>query len=408
MNKKSKILIVTVGTVVVLAIVAFFMLKASPKDGFNFETAVLTTGKVSTSVTATGTIEPMTEVEVGTQVSGKISKIYVDYNSVVKAGDVLAEIDKTNLQTEYNTQMQAVQSSKVEFDYQEKNFQRSEELYKKNLISETDYETAKYSYEKAKSSYKQNISNLDKTKTNLGYATIYSPIDGVVLSREVEEGQTVAASFSTPTMFVIARDLTKMQVVANVDEADIGNVKQNQRVSFTVDAYPEDVFEGTVSQVRLNPTTTSNVVTYQVIVNAPNPDLKLKPGLTANITIFTIEKNNVQVLSNQALNFKPDTTMLALNGFSTKNINGVLPASNTKYVWIIREKTLIKTTVTTGETDGINTEILSGLNTNDTVVLSMKEISAGQPAAAAGGESSPFMPKRPGSEKKQTTTSTNK
>lgn len=406
MNKKSKILIVTVGTVVVLAIVAFLLLKASPKDGFNFETAVLTTGKVSTSVTATGTIEPMTEVEVGTQVSGKISKIYVDYNSVVKAGDVLAEIDKTNLQTEYNTQMQAVQSSKVEYDYQEKNYQRSEELYKKSLISETDYETAKYSYEKARSLYKQNASNLDKTKTNLGYATIYSPIDGVVLSREVEEGQTVAASFSTPTMFVIARDLTKMQVVANVDEADIGNVKQNQRVSFTVDAYPEDVFEGTVTQVRLNPTTTANVVTYQVIVNAPNPDLKLKPGLTANITIYTIEKSGVQVLANQAFNFKPDSAILAHNGFSV--VNNGMSASDAKQVWIKKGKTLIKTTINTGDTDGINTEIISGLNTNDTVVLSMKEISAEQSPAASGGESSPFMPKRPGSEKKQTTTTTNK
>jgi HlyD family secretion protein len=404
MNKKSKKIIMAVAGVAVIAIAAHFLLKASPKDGFNFETAVLTTGKVSTSVTATGTIEPMTEVEVGTQVSGKISKIYVDYNSVVKAGDVLAEIDKTNLQTEYNTQMQAVQSSKVEFDYQEKNFQRSEELYKKNLISETDYETAKYSYEKAKSSYKQNVSNLDKTKTNLGYATIYSPIDGVVLSREVEEGQTVAASFSTPTMFVIARDLTKMQVVANVDEADIGNVKQNQRVSFTVDAYPEDVFEGTVSQVRLNPTTTSNVVTYQVIVNAPNPDLKLKPGLTANITIYTVEKNGIQVLSNQAFNFKPDSTILAHNGFEIVNKTSEISVFGAKYVWILRGKTLIKTTATTGETDGINTEVLSGLNTNDTVVLSMKEILNEQSQAASGGESSPFMPKRPGSEKKQTTT----
>jgi HlyD family secretion protein len=407
MNKKSKIIIMAVAGVAVIAIAAHFLLKASPKDAFDLETVTLTTGKISTSVTATGTIEPITEVEVGTQVSGKIAKIYVDYNSVVKAGEILAEIDKTNLQTEYNTQMLAVQSSKVEYDYQKKNFQRSKELHEKNLISETDYETAKYSYEKAESSYKQNVSNLDKTKTNLGYATIYSPIDGVVLSRAVEEGQTVAASFSTPTMFVIAKDLTKMQVVANVDEADIGSVKEGQHVTFTVDAYPEDIFSGTVTQVRLNPTTTSNVVTYEVIVNAPNPDLKLKPGLTANITIFTIEKNGIQVLSNQALNFKPDTTVLAHNGFSIKNINEGIPTPDAKYVWIKRGKTLIKTTVTTGDTDGINTEILSGLNANDTIVLSMKEISAGQASTAASGES-PFMPKRPGSEKKQTTTPTTK
>ncbi|MBP1637364.1 MAG: efflux transporter, family, subunit [Bacteroidetes bacterium] len=402
MNKKSKIIVITVLSVAVLAIAAHFLLKASPKDAFNLETATLTTGKVSTSVTATGTIEPITEVEVGTQVSGKVSKIYVDYNSVVKAGQILAEIDKTNLQTEYNTQLLSVQSTKVEYDYQKKNFQRSKELHEKNLISDTDYETAKYSYEKAESSYKQNVSNLNKTKTNLGYATIYSPIDGVVLSREVEEGQTVAASFSTPTMFVIARDLTKMQVVANVDEADIGDVKQGQRVSFTVDAYPEDVFEGTVTQVRLNPTTSSNVVTYQVIVNAPNPALKLKPGLTANITIYTMEKNGIQIVSNQALSFSPDTVVLAHNGFKVETKNNETTTPDAKYVWIQKGKTLVKTAIITGDTDGINTEILSGLNENDTIVLAMKEISAGQ--TATSGETSPFMPKRPGSEKKENST----
>lgn len=404
MNKKTKIIIIAVASLAVIAVAAHFLLKASPKDIFNLETASLNTGKVSTSVTATGTIEPVTEVTVGTQVSGKVSKIYVDYNSVVKAGQVLAEIDKTNLQTEYNTQLLSVQSSKVEYDYQKKNFQRSKELHEKNLISDTDFETAKYSYEKAESSYKQNVSNLNKAKTNLGYATIYSPIDGVVLSREVEEGQTVAASFSTPTMFVIARDLTKMQVVANVDEADIGNVKQSQRVSFTVDAYPEDVFDGTITQVRLNPTTTSNVVTYQVIVNAPNPALKLKPGLTANINIFTMEKNSIQVISNQALNFKPDTVVLAHNGFKTETNKNETITPDAKYVWIQKGKTLVKTAIVTGDTDGINTEVLSGLSEKDAVVLAMKAISDSQASGATSGESSPFMPKRPSSEKKEDTT----
>jgi HlyD family secretion protein len=303
-------------------------------------TTTLSDEKISSSVTATGTIEPITEVTVGTQVSGKVAKIYVDYNSVVKKGQVLAEIDKTTLQTEYNTQLLAVQSSKVEYDYQKKNFNRAKELHLKNLISDTDYETAKYSYEKAESAYKQNVSSLDKAKTNLGYATIYSPIDGVVLSRAVEEGQTVAASFSTPTMFVIARDLTKMQVVANVDEADIGNISVKQRVTFTVDAYPNDVFDGTITQVRLNPTTTSNVVTYQVIVNAPNPELKLKPGLTANITIFTLEKEGVQALPNKALNFKPDTTSLSHNGFKLSEDALQKPASNQKVVWIQKDNAL--------------------------------------------------------------------
>ena len=398
--KKNKIIIITVATVIVGAVAAHFLLKSSPKDAFHLMTTTLSDEKISSSVTATGTIEPITEVTVGTQVSGKVAKIFVDYNSVVKKGQVLAEIDKTTLQTEYNTQLLAVQSSKVEYDYQKKNYNRAKELHLKNLISDTDYETAKYSYEKAESAYKQNVSSLDKAKTNLGYATIYSPIDGVVLSRAVEEGQTVAASFSTPTMFVIARDLTKMQVVANVDEADIGNISVKQRVTFTVDAYPNDVFDGTITQVRLNPTTTSNVVTYQVIVNAPNPELKLKPGLTANITIFTLEKEGVQALPNKALNFKPDTTSLSHNGFKLSEDALQKPASNQKVVWIQKDKTIVKKIITIGETDGIHTEVISGLSKDDKVVTEMKEITDSSTPASAG-ESSPFMPKRPGSEKKQ-------
>ncbi len=402
MNKRTKIIIIASTSIIVILGVAYFLLKSAPKDGFNLETTSLETGKIESTITATGTIEPIIEVEVGTQVSGKIAKIYVDYNSTVKKGEVLAEIDKTNLQTEYNTQLLAVQSAKVEFDYQKKNYDRAKDLHGKQLISDTDFETAKYSYEKAESTYKQNVSNLDKAKTNLSYATIYSPIDGVVLSREVEEGQTVAASFSTPTMFIIAQDLTKMQVVANVDEADIGTVRVNQRVSFTVDAYPLDVFEGIITQVRLNPTTTSNVVTYQVIVNAPNPELKLKPGLTANISVFTLEKSNIPVLPNKALNFKPDTLSLSHNGFTVQNKVSRLLSSNEKTVWIEQGKTLIKTNISIGETDGINTEILSGLSQNDKVVLDMKELATGETPAPTT-ETSPFMPKRPGSEKRQNT-----
>jgi len=398
MNKK-KIIIIATASVIVLAIAAFFLFKSSPKDSIHLETTSLTTGKISSSITATGTLEAIIEVTVGTQVSGKISKIYVDYNSVVKKGEVLAEIDKTSLQIEYNTQALTVQSSKVEYEYQMKNYERAKDLHGKNLISETDFETVKYAYEKAQSTYKQNMSNLERAKTNLNYCTIYSPIDGVILSRAVEEGQTVAASFSTPTMFIIAQDLTKMQVVANVDEADIGNVKVNQRVSFTVDAYPTDVFEGKVTQVRLNPTTSSNVVTYEVIVNAPNPDLKLKPGLTANIIVYTLEKNDIQILPNKALNFIPDTISLTQNGFMLESGSSKATASHQKNIWIQKRRTLEKATVIIGETDGINTEILSGLNENERVILEMKQLTAGE--RPAGTETSPFMPQRPGSEKKK-------
>ena len=402
MNKKNIIIIGAV-TLVVIIVAALFFLKSSPKDGLKLETATIKVGKLSTSVTATGTIEPITSVTVGTQVSGKVAKIYVDYNSVVKKGQVLAEIDRTTLETEYKTQELGVKSAKVQYDYQKKNYERQRQLHDQKLISETDYETAKYNYETAESAYQQNISNLQKAKTNLDYATIYSPIDGVVLSRAVEEGQTVAASFSTPTLFTIARDLTKMQVVANVDEADIGNVSNGQRVTFTVDAYPNDVFDGTVTQVRLNPTTTSNVVTYQVIVNAPNPKLKLKPGLTANITIYTMEKENVKTLANKALNFKPDTFSLAKAGYTIEDKAGRTDETK-KAVWVKKGKNLEKINITVGETDGINTEIISGLTPDEEVVTEMSEMTKADSKTLGSTESSPFMPKRPGANNQKKTT----
>ena len=393
--KKNRIIIIGAVSIILIIVCIKCVFVPGSKEKVKIETVRVSANKISATVTATGTIQPITEVTVGTQVSGKVAKIYVDYNSAVKKGQVLAEIDKTNLQTAYNTQQLGVQSSKVEYDYQKKNYGRARELHEQNLISETDYETAKYSFEKAESAYKQNLSNLDKAKTDLGYATIYSPIDGVVLSRAVEEGQTVAASFSTPTMFIIARDLTKMQVVANVDEADIGNVKVNQHVTFTVDAYTDDTFEGTITQVRLNPTTTSNVVTYQVIVNAPNPDFKLKPGLTANITIYTLEKDNVKTVPNKALSFKPDTASLHQNGFTIENVISKKEFKpNEKAIWVQSGKTLKKKLIEIGQSDASNTEVISGLTESDSIVTDVTELVAG--ALSANKESSPFMPKRPG------------
>ncbi len=400
--KKKKIIIYSAIGLVVLAFGLHFFLKASPKDGFRLETTKLSTNKISTSVTATGTIEPITEVEVGTQVSGIISKIYVDFNSVVKRGQILAELDKTTLESTYKSEELQMQASKTQYEYQKKNYDRAKELHDQNLISDTDYETALYNYQTAESTYQMNLSNLSRAKTNLGYATIFSPIDGVVLSRAVEEGQTVAASFSTPTLFTIANDLTKMQVVANVDEADIGNVQVGQRVTFTVDAYPNDVFDGEVTQVRLKATTTSNVVTYEVIVNAPNPTLKLKPGLTANITIFTLEKNDVQTIPNKALNFKPDTETMKEKGFTVqdnldiyRNLN-----ENEKVIWEENGKNISNKRIKIGETDGINTEIISGVTNKDLIVLDVKTLDS-EEFARDSSSSSPFMPKRPGSGKQQ-------
>ncbi|MDO5570409.1 MAG: efflux RND transporter periplasmic adaptor subunit [Bacteroidales bacterium] len=374
-----KKLFIAIG-IVLLGVIAWFFLKKSPAPKQKIETASVERTDMSRLVTATGTLEPIINVEVGTQVSGIISKIYVDYNSNVKKGEILAELDRTTLESELASQTSAMKGAKVEYEYQEKNFARMKELHQKQMISDTEYETALYSFEKARNSYDKSKSDMVKSKTNLGYATIYSPIDGVVISRAVDEGQTVAASFSTPTLFTIANDLTKMQVIANVDEADIGEVEVGQNVSFEVDAFPNDVFQGEVTQVRLEATTTSNVVTYEVVINAPNPDLKLKPGLTANVTIMTLEKNNVLSVPSKALKYKADAS------------------SNEKAVWVLRNGIEEKVSVKTGYDDRINTEIIEGLKEGDKVITgsSLESTADNSPQ---GESSSPFMPTPPGKKK---------
>jgi HlyD family secretion protein len=279
------------------------------KISFTYTEVEVTRQDITTSVTATGTIEPVTSVDVGTQVSGIVSKLYVDYNSIVKAGDVIAELDRTNLLSELSSAQANLKSAQSELEYQQTNHDRYKTLYDKGLISANDYEQARLTYIRAQQTVTTQKENVKKAQTNLGYATITSPIDGVVLSKEVEEGQTVASSFNTPTLFTIAQDLTDMRVIADVDEADIGEVKEGQRVSFTVDAFPDDVFQGTVTQVRQQATTESNVVTYEVVISAPNADLKLKPGLTANITIYTLERSGVMSVPAGALRFTPEPSV---------------------------------------------------------------------------------------------------
>ena len=325
--------IVTIIIAIAVIVGAFFFFRSGDKKVTTYETVELKKGSINNTVTATGTIEPITKVDVGTQVSGTISHIYVDYNSVVTKGQLLAELDRKLLEAELKSEMANLKSSKSEFEYQDKNFKRLHQLHEKNLISETEYEEALYQYEKAQQAYEKAQATLVKAQSNLDYATIYSPIDGVVLSREVEEGQTVAASFETPTMFTIANDLIKMQVIADVDEADIGQVLEGQRVTFTVDAFPDDTFEGDVTQVRLNPTTESNVVTYEVVIDAPNPELKLKPGLTANITVYTMEKNDILLAPLKAFRFTPETDpenpQTTLAPQTGKGEKGTDPAANT-------------------------------------------------------------------------------
>lgn len=277
---KKKLIMGGVAVILIAGGVFLFTGKSS-KGGIKLETAKVGRSTITNTVTATGTVEPVTEVEVGTQVSGIIDKLYADYNDVVKAGQLIAEMDKINLQAELRSAEAQLASCKTEFEYQQKNYARSKVLHEKQLISDTDYETATYNYEKARAAYDQSQASMVKVNRNLEYATITSPIDGVVINRAVEEGQTVAAGFETPTLFTIAADLTKMQVIADVDEADIGNVEEGQRVSFTVDAYPNDQFEGVVRQIRLgdsestssasSSTSSSTVVTYEVVITADNP-----------------------------------------------------------------------------------------------------------------------------------------
>lgn len=347
--------------IVIVAVAAWAMSGGKKEEDINFKEEKVALKTLQNSVTATGTIEAVTSVTVGTQVSGIVNKLYVDYNSQVKKGQVIAELDKTNLLSELNTAKANLASAQSSLNYQAANMERYKTLYKKGLVSADEYENALLTYRQAKEQVASSKENVQRAQTNLGYATITSPIDGTVISKSVEEGQTVAASFNTPELFTIAKDLTNMQVVANVDEADIGNVKEGDRVTFTVDAYPDDTFEGTVKQVRLEATTTNNVVTYEVVISAPNADLKLKPGLTANVTIYTQERSGVLAVANKALRFTPTKETVG------KDMK-IVDCKGKNKVWTLNGKTLTAHPVTIGQTDGINTEITKGLKQGDKIV----------------------------------------
>ena len=271
-------------------------------------------------------------------------------------------------------------------------------LYEKKLVSDAEYDEAFYLYEKARNAYEQSQAAIVKVKRNLGYATITSPIDGVVISRAVEEGQTVAAGFETPTLFTIANDLTQMRVIADVDEADIGQVADGQRVEFSVDAYPDDTFEGTVEQVRLEATTESSVVTYEVVITAHNPDLKLKPGLTANVTIFTLKKENALAIPTKALRFIPDAEQLSPLGITFQAAaETTMPGK--RQVWVKSGNELQPRWVTTGAASGDKTEIVEGLSDGEVIAVDMV-LQGGKPTAPQG-ERSPFMPSPPDKDKKK-------
>ena len=382
---KNKKLWIGIGAVVLVILVIWLMSGGKKEQTVEFETAKVEKQNISTSITATGTIEPVTSVTVGTQVSGIVSKLYVDYNSVVKKGQVIAELDKTNLISELNRAKADLTSAQSTLNYETANFNRYQTLFDKGLVSANDYESARLSYDKARQSVASSRESVQKAQTNLGYATITSPIDGVVLSKSVEEGQTVAASFNTPELFTIAQDLTDMRVIADIDEADIGGVQEGQRVTFTVDAFPDDKFEGQVTQVRQQATTSSNVVTYEVVISAPNKDLKLKPGLTANVTIFTLEKNDVLAAPAKALRFMPNEALLS-KGQQIEDVE----AKNK--VWTLEGNIFKAHAVETGTTNGMLTEIVSGISAGTEVLVDFK-LSGGEMEEAGQQASNPFMPR---------------
>ena len=382
LNKKSAIILA-----IALSSIALFAIFGGKKDKneISFETEKAVVTDIQTSITATGTIEPVTSVTVGTQVSGIVSKLFVDYNSEVKKGQVIAELDKTNLMSQLNTARANLSSAQSSLNYQAANYKRYKTLFDKGLVSADEYETAQLSYRQSKEQVASAREEVQRAQTNLGYATITSPIDGIVLSKSVEEGQTVAASFSTPELFKIAQDLTNMQVVADIDEADIGGVKEGQRVTFTVDAFPDDTFEGKVTQVRQEPTTESNVVTYEVIISAPNKDLKLKPGLTANVTIFTLEKNQVVAIPSKALRFAPNDAILQ-EGETIEDCEGK------NKVWTKQGSVFKAYAVEVGITNGVLTEITKGLKVGTEILTDFK-LNNGDAAESEEQNTNPFMPK---------------
>jgi HlyD family secretion protein len=409
----------------IIAAFMFFVIESCQRGnkGYTLETATVKKGSIINTITATGTIEADTTVLIGTQVSGVISKIYVDFNSVVKKGQLLAVLDTTPLQTAVRQAQANLEQAQGDVEYQKATFERYQALLDKKLIAQADYDQVKFNYSTARANLKTAKAGYDKALVNLSYATIVSPIKGVILNRAVNQGQTVASSFSTPNLFTIANDLTQMHVEADVDEADIGQVRQGQPVDFTVDAYPTEVFKGDVRQVRLQPTVTSNVVTYTVIVNAPNPEKKLMPGMTANITVLVQKIDSVLVVPGKALRFTPDADFMAeymkanfpnrgrgASGQQRQRATGTQPpqdaamfgtgvqSSNRPVVaWIKSGDTIHRTRVTIGAADAVNTEIKSGLKEGDQVILSMTPAgsSSASLTSSTNTTTSPFMPRRP-------------
>lgn len=419
--KKMKWLIWTLVLVVAGVGIWFWKFKEE-KTTLYLNTEKPTYGTIANTVTATGTLQPVDTVAVGAQVSGTIVKVYVDFNSTVKKGQLLAQLDKSLLQAQVDQINANLQQAKSNLVYQQSNYERQSNLYKVGAIAKAELETALYQYNAAKDNVNSVAAQLTSARRNLQFTQIYSPIDGTVLSRSVSEGQTVASSFNTPTLFSIAKDLTNMQVQASVDEADIGSVVKGQRVSFTVDAFPEDTFAGRVKEIRLQPSTSANVVSYTTLIDAPNEDKRLKPGMTASIFIYTEEVQHALLVSASAFQFEPDTVLRKIYkidrpggrgggsgggsgrgggaGGAGGNDDGPPPQADsaskkktkTAHVWVKQDTTLVRRRVVTGMDTETEREVLSGLTTDDIVVLGYEVLKGKEKPKAT----SPFMPPRRG------------
>ncbi|WP_114941609.1 efflux RND transporter periplasmic adaptor subunit [Mucilaginibacter endophyticus] len=433
MKSSYKKILIIAGIVVVLVLIWFLFIRKK-EEPVVLQTQKPAKGYIAQSVTATGRIEPVDTVTVGTQVSGIIKYVYADFNSKVKKGQLIAELDKSLLQATLDQARGALLNAQSQLVFAQNNFGRQNLLFKTDAISKADYDTALNTLNAAKAQVKSAEAQVRSAEKNLSYADIYSPIDGVVLNRNVSVGQTVAASFSTPTLFVLAKDITKMEVEANVDEADIGDVKSGDRASFTVDAFINDQFAGTVEDIRLHPSVSSNVVTYTTIINAPNDDMKLKPGMTASIIIYTKEVNNALLIPAKALSFTPDSALMkdyeivgkvghkgnkkrgggqggnaaagsGGNGGANDNSQALHTAKSRKdssgvnkqtaIVWVLQGKKIVRKKIQTGLNDNTQVEVLSGLTADDAVITGVTGGSSGSSTAAAKPGASPFMPQRP-------------
>lgn len=366
------------------------------RQNVSLDTTKAERGELTETVTATGTIESVTQVDVGTQVTGIIDKLYADYNSIVTKGQLIAEIEKTLLQSDLASAEANVESARLTYEYNLTNYKRDKVLHEKQLISDYDFQTSTKELEVSKTAYDKAKADKVRAAKNLNYAEIYSPIDGIVISREVEVGQTVVSSMNVANLYTIA-DLDNMQVVSNVDEADIGQVKVGQPVTFSVDAYPDELFNGEVTQVRLNPTEESNVVTYEVVVATSNPQHKLIPGLTANLTIYTMRKENVLLLPNNVFTFTPRNDEDMLQSAAAPKETGLKDSQ--KCIWVVKDGNMAPTVVTTGVSNGLKTEILSGIDNNAVVAMGYSENATN--SGQQGGEKSPFAPQPPGRNKKK-------